>query len=124
MAAHRLGLEHRIEGRNLIHLDVRQAEILRNRVHDGGGEKSVVLMLCRVQRRDHRRALPIGRKLRDPAIDFLAPVLRQFDAHRSISPNTMSWVPMTATTSASMWPRTISSRAARWANPGARTLRR
>jgi len=45
-------------------------------------------------------------------------------AHRSISPKTMSAVPITATTSASMCPHTISSSAARCGNPGARHLRR
>ena len=45
-------------------------------------------------------------------------------AHRSISPNTMSCVPMIATTSAIMWPRAISSSAARCAKPGARIFRR
>mgnify|MGYP007026695774 CR=1 FL=1 len=43
---------------------------------------------------------------------------------RSISPNTMSMVPITATASAIMWPRDISSIAARWAKPGARIFRR
>ena len=45
-------------------------------------------------------------------------------AHRSISPKTMSCVPITATTSAIMWPRTISSSEARCAKPGARHLTR
>src|SRR5438552_5365742 len=45
-------------------------------------------------------------------------------AHRSISPKTMSCVPMIATTSAIMCPRVISSIAARCANPAARNLRR
>src|SRR5205823_13260115 len=40
-------------------------------------------------------------------------------AHRSISPKTMSCVPMIATASASMWPRAISSSAARCAKAGA-----
>ena len=76
-------------------------------------------------------ALAIRRELRDPMIDFLAHVLRQLAgcrlrvaAHRSISPNTMSHVPITATTSASMWPRTISSSAARCGKPGARIFSR
>src|SRR2546428_1799735 len=44
--------------------------------------------------------------------------------HRSISPNTMSCVPMIATASAIMWPRAISSSAARCGKPGARIFRR
>src|SRR4051812_10880463 len=43
---------------------------------------------------------------------------------RSISPKTMSCVPMIATASAIMWPRAISSSAARCGKPGARSLRR
>lgn len=45
-------------------------------------------------------------------------------AHRSISPNTMSREPITAETSASMWPRFIQSMAARCGKPGARILQR
>ena len=41
-----------------------------------------------------------------------------------VIPNTMSMVPMMATASASMWPRVISSRVARWAKPGARIFNR
>src|SRR3984957_835350 len=122
MAADRLGLEHGIKGRHLVDLYRGQAEILGHRVHERRREVAVVLVLHGVQRRDHRRALAIGREFRNPAVDLLAYVLRE--AHRSISPNTMSWVPITATTSASMWPRTISSSAARCAKPGARTLSR
>ena len=45
-------------------------------------------------------------------------------SYRSISPNTMSIVPMMATTSEIMCPRDISSIAARCAKPGARIFRR
>jgi hypothetical protein len=44
------------------------------------------------------------------------------NAHRSISPNTMSSEPMIAETSASMCPRLKKSIACRWANEGARIL--
>src|SRR6202158_4385330 len=46
------------------------------------------------------------------------------NAHRSISPKTMSCVPMIATTSAIMCPRDISSSAARCGKPAARILSR
>src|SRR5690606_12446335 len=46
------------------------------------------------------------------------------DAHRSISPNTMSSEPRMAATSASMWPRFIQSMACRCGKPGARILHR
>ena len=49
---------------------------------------------------------------------------RCLDDHRSISPNTISCVPIMATTSESMCPRAISSNDARWAKPGARTFKR
>ena len=45
-------------------------------------------------------------------------------AYRSISPKTMSIVPIRATTSAIMWPRIISSIAAKCGKPGARIFRR
>src|SRR5690606_3478470 len=135
MPPDRLRLEHRVERRDLVDLDRQEIEILRDRVHQRLREISAVLVLHRVQRRDHGRALPARGKLRDPAIDLLAHVLGEHRlaffrsrcvsvAHRSISPNTMSCVPITATTSASMCPCTISFIAARCANPGARTLTR
>ena len=46
------------------------------------------------------------------------------NAHRSISPNTMSSEPRMAETSASMWPRFIQSMACRCGKPGARILQR
>src|SRR5690606_39217127 len=46
----------------------------------------------------------------------------QLEHYRSISPNTMSCVPMTATTSASRWPLVMNSSDCRCANTGARIL--
>src|SRR6185295_7711941 len=63
----------------------------------------------------------------DAAVDHALPDLSGrlgFAAHRSISPKTMSMVPMMATTSAIMWPRAISSMAERCGKPAARILRR
>src|SRR5690606_29294891 len=130
----RLGLEHRVERRDLVHLHGRKIQILRDRVHQRLREEPM-LVLHRVQRRDHGRALPPLGELRDPTVDLFAYVLGEHGlarfrscrvsvAHRSISPNTMSCVPITATTSASMCPCTISFIAARWGKPGARTLTR
>ena len=51
-------------------------------------------------------------------------VAKNVAAHRSISPNTMSMVPITATASAIMWPRVISSSAERCTKPGARIFMR
>src|SRR5690606_31683447 len=157
-----LRLEHRIERSDLEHLDRRQVQILGDGRHDLGRQIPLILVLRRMQRGDDGRALPVGRELRDPAVDLLAHVRGQLDrlrrqlapavldrgraargarivprradrrragaaaflAHRSISPNTMSCVPMTATTSASMWPTTISFSAARCGKPAARTFTR
>ena len=60
----------------------------------------------------------VGRRVRIE----LAMFLRM--AYRSISPKTMSIVPIRATTSAIMWPRIISSIAAKCGKPGARIFRR
>src|SRR5581483_5439195 len=71
---------------------------------------------------DHRRLPVLRRILRDRLVDP-GERLRAQDhrcVHRSISPNTMSCVPIMATMSAIMWPRDISSSAARCAKPGAR----
>src|SRR5690606_8872480 len=95
------------------------------------------------QRGEHGRALPARREAADPLVDLVARVFLEQPRllaehrleraavrglhdvrHRSTSPNTMSCVPITATTSASMWPLHISSSADRCANPGARHLSR
>src|SRR6185437_8041895 len=128
-------LEHRIEAGDLVHLDRRELQVFRHRIHQVTRQEAVVLLLGGAQRRDARRALPPRRELGDPMIDFLARMLGQqadlavgrgfaLGAQRSTSPKTMSWVPMTATTSAIMWPRHISSSADRCAKPGARQCSR
>ena len=58
------------------------------------------------------------------ARDNLASRAQVLAPHLSISPNTMSIVPMMATASAIMWPRATSSMAARCGKPGARIFRR
>src|SRR5580704_13244530 len=124
MPADGLGLEHRIERGDFIHLDRGQPEVGGHRVHELRRQETLVLVLCRMQGGQHRGTLAVGGKLRDPAVDLFADMRGQLHAHRSISPNTISWVPITATTSASICPRTISSSEARCAKPGARTFRR
>ena len=52
------------------------------------------------------------------------PLPPQLRPHRSISPKTMSWVPMMVTTSASMWPLDMKSSPCRCAKPGALILQR
>ena len=70
MAPAGMGLEHRVEARDLVHLDRRQLQVLGDRVHELGREVAVVLLLRRAQRRDARRALPPGRELRHPVVDL------------------------------------------------------
>ena len=70
----------------------------------------------------HRRLLLVGGILGDFPVYFLDRICGEHQ--RSISPKTMSCVPMMATASASMWPRAISSSAARCGKPGARIFRR
>src|SRR6185312_9757759 len=139
VAPARVGLEHGVEARDLVDLNGRQLQVGRHGIHQLRCQIAVVLLLCGAQRRDAGGALSAGRKLGDPVVDLPARVLGErrcgagagagglgvrLVAQRSISPKTMSCVPITATTSAIMWPRIISSSAARCANPGARHLRR
>src|SRR5690606_14922614 len=122
---------HRIERGHLIDLYGRQLQVFGHRIHQVGGEVAVVLLLREAQPRQHGRTLAPFGEARHPFIDLVAGVLVEQgrlaghgSAHRSTSPNTMSWVPITATTSASMWPSTISGSADRCAKPGARQCRR
>src|SRR5690606_4330737 len=108
-------LEHRVERRHFIDVYPGQAQVLGNAVHQFFGDVAAVLVLHRVQCADDGGALPPLGKARAPPIDLLPHVFRQklLLAHRSISPKTMSCVPITATTSASMCPSTISDMADR-----------
>jgi hypothetical protein len=78
---------------------------------DGLGGQPALLVLGNAQRRHHRRLLLVGRDIWRLAVDFRAGIAQREShvsmftvTHRSISPNTMSCVPMMATTSAIMWP--------------------
>ena len=119
MPAARMRLEHRIEGGDLIDLYGRQPQVLGDSIHQIGREEALVLLLHEPQRRERRRTLPTRRKPGDPAVYLMAGVggeqcdlravardellaVARADAHRSISPKTMSCVPMTATTSDNM----------------------
>src|SRR5882672_6506053 len=131
MTAAGMRLEHGIEAGRLVDLNRRQLQVRRDRVHERRSQIPLILLLRRAQRRDHRRALAAGRETCHPEVNLLARGLakRGFGNgcrihQRSISPKTTSCVPMTATTSASMCPSTISLSEARWAKPGARHLRR
>ncbi len=139
---HGLQVEHRVEARHLVDGDGWHVEIRRQVVKLLLGQPAPVGVLQDVQRRDHRRLTPLRGILGTPSLDLGADLRREegvwvhrlrsgcghgriSEGHqRSISPNTMSMVPMIATTSASMWPRAISSMAARCTKPGARTLSR
>ena len=126
-----LRLEHRVERRDLEHLDRRQLQVLGDGRHELRRQDN---RRSRAARRAARRSRPSAAGLRETSrpsgrsprarAPTACRVRRRVLAHRSISPNTMSCVPMTATTSASMWPTTISFSDARCGKPGARTLSR
>src|SRR6516164_7289339 len=81
-------------------------------------------ILCAEKRSDaHRIALEVFPFLEVLELQLVDVDYPLFD-HRSISPKTMSCVPMIATTSAIMCPRDISSSAERCAKPAARSLMR
>src|SRR3954468_19818435 len=113
---------HRVEARHLVYRHGRHAQIFRDERHHRR-RQAALLVLRGDEHAHHRRALLLGRVLRDLAIDLFQGLCAQH-FYRSTSPKTMSWVPMMATASASMWPRAISSSADRCANPAARILRR
>ena len=71
------GLEHRVERRDFVDLDRRQVEVFGNRVHLLGRHVTLILVLHGVQRTDDRRALPILRETRLPAVDFVLDVRRK-----------------------------------------------
>src|SRR5690606_38337799 len=115
---------HVVEGRHLVHRDRLDADVGGQRGL-GFGADPALLLLDDGQAGHHRGDALFGGVLGDFAVearDGGAGKLKG-GAHRSISPKTMSMVPMMATASASMWPRAISSSAARWAKPGARIFR-
>src|SRR6185312_2062983 len=72
VAAAQVRLEHRVEAGDLVHLYRRQRQVGGNRIHQRHGEKAAIVLLRGAQRRDHRRALPTRRELRDPVIDLAA----------------------------------------------------
>src|SRR6185312_1215120 len=139
VAAAGVGLEHRVEARDFVDLDRRQLQVRGHGIHQLRRQVAMVLLLRGAQRGNARGTLSAGWKLGDPVVDLSPGMLGErrvgtgagagsvslgLVAQRSISPKTMSCVPITATTSASMWPRTISSSAARCGNPGARPFSR
>src|SRR3546814_15765919 len=119
----RLGLEHRVEGRDLVRPHRRYAQVLGDRGDQLVAQPAAVGLLGGEQALDHGRALAVGRELGDPVVDVRAHVVGQRDhrvdvarileisggLHRSTSPNTMSYVPIIATPSARMFPFTTSS---------------
>src|SRR5690606_33663744 len=133
--------EHRIEAGDLVRPHRRQAEVDGDRGNDLVVQPAAVLLLGGEQPLDHRRTLAVGREPADPVVDrgpgFVAEhdhrvdVARRFviacRLHRpylSISPNTMSYVPIIATTSDSMCPLTTAFIEDMCAKPGARRCTR
>nr|CAF1904607.1 hypothetical protein NRS6186_04437 [Bacillus subtilis] len=77
VAAHLLGLEHRVEAGDLVGPHRRQVEVLG----DGGdqlvGQPALVLLLGRMQALQHGRALAVRRELGQPVIDVSAGLVAQ-----------------------------------------------
>ena len=132
-APDRLEIEHRIEGRNLEHPDAGHAEKLGYGLDRLLRQPAARLPLRAPQDRDHRGMLTSGRIFRDLRFRPFEIGRREgkarrlffgepADAHRSISPKTMSSEPRIAETSASMWPRERKSMACRCGKLGARIL--
>src|SRR5438105_7199499 len=82
-----------------------------------------VAELARAEQRPDARGMPFE-LFAFHAVLELQLIEVDYVLQRSISPKTMSWVPMIATASAIMWPRAISSSAARCGKPGARNFSR
>ena len=120
VAPHRLLVVHVVEGHHLVHRHDWHAQVVGH-IHLGFGRDPALLVLNNRQARHHRRLPTLGRVLCQ--LPIKAGTHGIVD-HRSISPKTMSMVPMIATASANIWPRVSSSSPAKWANPGARILRR
>ena len=118
--ANRLLVVHVVESRDFMHRNLGHAQV----VGDHGfalGTHIALLLLHDGKASHHSRLLLVCRVLRHFARESRQ---RRFGNHRSISPNTISMVPMIATASAIMCPRAISSSVARCAKPGARIFKR
>src|SRR4051794_21931756 len=135
---------HVVEGRDLVDLDPRRAEIVGDVVQDRPGQPAAVLLLRHVQERQDGARLPALRVLGDDGARQLLVLGRESEVlavvgdeaardlpvrfgryvHRSTSPNTMSSEPMIDGMSASVWPRPMKSMAARWTKLGERILQR
>jgi len=124
-AADGLLVEHVVEAGDFVHGHGRHAQVFGHGFLPGGADPAL-LLLDDGQAGNHGRLLLLGRVLGHFARKACTRGLGQRRhgrvgngcAHRSISPNTMSRVPMMATASASMCPLHNSSNAARWAKPG------
>ena len=124
-----LQVYHRVEGRDLVDAYGRHIQVSGDRVDHLRGQPAPVAPLNEIQNRQDGARLPSFRIPGDDPVGLGQQVPRELEAgarvaHRSISPNTTSSVPMIATTSASMWPRVRKSSAWRCAKPGARILHR
>ncbi len=75
ITADRLGLDHRIETGDLVHRHLGHAQILGDRIHRRDTHMPC-FMLHSMQRRQHRRLFPVGRKLGQPVIDLGADFCR------------------------------------------------
>ena len=65
-------LKHRVKRCDLINLNRRQLEVVRNCVHKFGGQVTIVLVLHDMQSTDDSGALPAFRKLGLPLLNLLS----------------------------------------------------
>src|ERR1700722_17778548 len=132
MLADRAQIEHRIKSRDLVDLDTRHFQHIRDIIHRRTRQPVVALALGDIEQWNNRACLPPRRIFGDDLLRSREGLggegktgrLFGRDIHRSISPNTMSMLPTMATASASMWPLHIKSVPCRCAKPGARILQR
>src|SRR3546814_7612449 len=69
VAADRAGLEHRIEGRDLVRPHRRDAQVLGDRGDQLVAQPAAVGLLGGEQALDDRRTLAVGRELGEPVVD-------------------------------------------------------
>src|SRR5450830_1045789 len=118
--AHWLLVVHVVKAGDLMDRDRRHAQVVSNLLFTLNTDVTLLLLNNLQASHDGRLLLIswiLGHFTRKARFGF-------FGNYLSTSPNTMSMVPMIATASAIMWPRPISSKAARCTKAGGRILRR
>ena len=105
-----LQIVHVVERGNFVSRNRRHTKVIGH-AFDSFRRQPAKFFLSMSETGHDRRLFLVGGVLGDLASEFIEGVCGKHQ--RSISPKTISWEPMIVTTSASMWPRTISSIPAR-----------